>query len=372
MTRSPLDDDATVLVARPAAPRAKPGRRRFAVVVAVVAVVAALGAGGVLLYGRGAPPPATAPAATPAPAPSAPPAPVASIPAPAPSDTAAPPPARPPAAEIAFETADEATILGHAADKLTVFRFAAAPGVIVLDFPALAEQGDMLNRVAALIEKSGLPRDRVLNDAELAEAIRARGDTPATFYFGHDYPAAALVRFFSLADRDHIALDPAEETLRRLLRRLDWFTPGHAGGLISLSRAGADADITPGARATILHHELSHGAFFTDAGYAAYVRGFWRDKLTEKERAGMRGFLASEGYDETNEELMLNEMQAYMFYTYDPGYFDPGVIGMPAARRARLDALFRGAMPDFWLRAMPGTPLPVTASAACGSAKPCP
>ena len=82
-----------------------------------------------------------------------------------------------------------------------MFRFAANPRILVLDFASLREQGMMLNRVAALVEKAGLPHDRVLTDSELDQAIHAQGDTVETFYYGHDYSAAALVRFFALADR---------------------------------------------------------------------------------------------------------------------------------------------------------------------------
>ena len=96
----------------------------------------------------------------------------------------------------------------------------------MLDFPTLLQQGLMLDRVAALVEKAGLPRDRVLTDTELDAAIRARGDTIATFYYGHDYPAAALARFFTLADRDHVALNGQEQKLRALLRQLGWLAPG--------------------------------------------------------------------------------------------------------------------------------------------------
>ena len=59
--------------------------------------------------------------------------------------------------------------------SLTVFRFADNPKILVLDFASLHEQGKMLNRVAAFVEKAGLPHDRVLTDAELDAAIHARG-----------------------------------------------------------------------------------------------------------------------------------------------------------------------------------------------------
>ena len=245
-----------------------------------------------------------------------------------------------------IETASEEQIRDHVADELTIFRFAANPRILVLDFPSLREQGLMLNRVAALVEKAGLPRERVLNDAELAQAIAARGDTPETFYYGHDYSARSLRRFFALAD----ALNAEERELRALLEQERWLRPGAVGGFISIPRVGADARITARARATILRHELSHGAFFTDAAYAAYVRWFWSAALSEAERAGVRRFLASEGYDAGIEELMVNEMQAYLMFTDDPRFFAPAMVGMTMERVGVLRMRFLAGMPAGWLR----------------------
>lgn len=261
-----------------------------------------------------------------------------------------PEPSTPPAPAFALGFADEAAILADPAEHLSLFRFAADPRIVVLDFPALAPQGRMFNRVAALTEKAGLPRDRVLSDDELDAAIRASGDTAATFYYGHDYPAAALVRFFALADSGHIALDADEERLRALLRQLGWFDPHADGALISLSREGADPGVTASARAAILHHELSHGAFFVDPAYADYVRTFWRTALTAAEREAVTRFLASEDYDGADETLMVNEMQAYVMFTDDPRFFLPANFGMSAARRAALRAAFRRDLPVGWLR----------------------
>ena len=94
----------------------------------------------------------------------------------------------------------------------------------------------MLDRVAALVEKAGLPRDRVLSDPDLLAAIHERGDTIETFYYGHDYPASALARFFQLADQEHVQLNQQEETLRALLNQLGWLKPGANGALITIPR----------------------------------------------------------------------------------------------------------------------------------------
>ena len=63
---------------------------------------------------------------------------------------------------------------------------------------------------------------------------------------------------------------------------------------------------------------------------------FWQADLTEAERASVRHFLGSQEYDTTDEELMLNEMQAYLMFTRDPRFFKASDIGMTEERRAEL------------------------------------
>ncbi len=263
-----------------------------------------------------------------------------------------------PAPEFAIRTATEPEILSHVATGLTIFRFADDQRVLVLDFATLYQQGMMLNRVAALIEKAGSPRNRVLTDAELAQVIRAGGDTVETYYYGHDYSAASLGRFFALADGEHIALDSDEDTLRHLLEREGWFEPGVQAGLISIPAVGANSDITLSARRTILHHELSHGVFFSDPDYASFVLRFWDSTLTGNERAAVRRFLGSEGYDTGYEELMYNEMQAYLMFTRDPEFFRPELVSMRVERLAELQDEFLRGMPTGWLHdALAATPV---------------
>jgi hypothetical protein len=249
-----------------------------------------------------------------------------------------------------IELATEQRIRDHAPTALTVFRFADNPRILVLDFASLHDQGRTLNRVAALVEKAGLPRDRVLTDGELAQAIRAQGDTMETFYYGHDYGADSLVRFFALADRDQIELNPEEEQARALLHQEGWFAPGASAALISLTAAGTDPRVTPAARAAILRHELSHGEFFSNPAYAEYVLKFWLTALTGPERAAFCGFLAKDAYDTGNEELMFNEMQAYLMFTRDPLFFTAEQAGLTPTRLAELRSRFLAGMPADWLR----------------------
>lgn len=285
---------------------------------------------------------------------------------PPPASTPAPAPAPAQAPGEAIRPASEAEIAAHDPERLTVFRFAPNPRILVLDFPDLAEQGRMLNRVAALIEKAGLPRDRVLPDAELDAAIRASGSDPATYYYGHDYSAAELVRFFALADRDKVTLTAEEERLRRLLHQEGW-TNGSPGALISIPRAGSDPLVDRAARATILHHELSHGEYFTSPAYAAYATAFWRTEMRPEDRAAFRRYLAGDGYDDSDEDLMINEGQAYLMHTRDPRFFNPAVLGLAPGRLAALQAAFLLGMPPGWLR---DCTAPVSAAAPAASVRP--
>jgi len=238
----------------------------------------------------------------------------------------------------------------HVTADLSVIRLAEDPNILILDFASLARQAHMLDRIAALIEKNDLPRDRILTAEELARALQSTGDMSSGFYYGHDYSAGSLSRFFALADRTRISLTPDETLLRRLLTREGWFRPDLTAGLISLPRAGADATVTQATRDAILAHELSHGAYFSNPPYADYVHRFWLTSLTQRERDGFRDFLGQEGYDTANAEIVENETQAYLFFTTDQHFFDPSLAGLTPARRAELRAAFLQGMQTGWLR----------------------
>ena len=269
-------------------------------------------------------------------------------PAPAAASAPLPPPAVPafPAAYLAF--AREPDILATQSTSLSMFRLAENPAILVLDFPSLREQARMLNRVAVLIETRFQPRDRVLDDDALDRAIRATGAEPDTFYDGHDYRAADLVRFFALAERDGIRLNQDELRLRELIRAAGWMDAGAVGALITLPTLGAGID--PAARRSILRHEISHGEFFTDPDYARFTQWFWQTELSDIERTAFRRFLAGQEYDPADETLMMNEMQAYLVHTNDRRFFGPEMVALSPERIATLRRRFIGGMPAGWFR----------------------
>jgi hypothetical protein len=253
-----------------------------------------------------------------------------------------------PAPKLRFSPplATEAEILADAPEQLSVYRFAPFPSVVVLQFPSLAEQARMLNRIAALIEKDGFPRDRVLAHDDLNTRIRASGVTPETFYYGHDYRAEDVVHFFALATE----LNSDEQLLHELVTRLGWHEHGPVEAVISLVRENAGSDIDRAARATILRHELSHGLYFTDPAYVGYCYRFWNEVLTARERGLFTAYLRREGYDPALTDLIVNETQAYLIHTSDPRFFRPADVGLTDARADELRRIFLAGMPQGWLR----------------------
>jgi hypothetical protein len=250
-----------------------------------------------------------------------------------------------PAATV-LPLADEAALLAAPTEKLSLWRFSADPQIVVAIFPSLHAQAAALNRVAAFIERPGVPRDHVLGDAALAAAMGHTAYMFDTYYYGHDYRGTDLERFYATADQDAAPLNENERGLHALLLNAGFFSATPPTALITLPPHG-DGLLDPSARATILHHELSHGAYFTDPVYTGYVKKFW-NSLSEPERAAFRQFLEGEGYDSGNDDLMRNETQAYLVFTADPRMFDPNRIGVPDALSLR--RRFIAGMTLDWLR----------------------
>ena len=237
-----------------------------------------------------------------------------------------------------------------AADKVAdgrVLRLSDNLAVLAIEFPNLLAQGLTFNRVAALIEKKGGPRDRVLTDAELARFVAATGDNTETFYLGHDYTDIDLGRFFSAVASQQLTLNAQELWLRSLLLQqgvLSEPSPGHFAAIgrqavISFSAVQPDDLATPQdeaidaqRRASVLLHEFSHAQFFTRPDYQKVCWSFWTDALDDSERAQFRTYLDSQEYDAANEALMVNETQALLMHTPDPRAFNAAALGASGAR----------------------------------------
>ncbi|MBC7940371.1 MAG: hypothetical protein H7Z19_11505 [Chitinophagaceae bacterium] len=235
-------------------------------------------------------------------------------------------------------------------------------GVLVIEFPGLAAQGAAMNRIAALLEKADAPRDRVLDDAQLAALIARVGDNSQTFYQGHDYDSSGLARFYALVQQQALKLTAQERRLQKQLQAAGLLAPTgeppsntserSAWALITFTATQPDDPATPidetvdaVRRASVLRHEISHGRFYVQPVYRLHCQRFWREVLSEGQRENIRSYLAGIGYDRHDEELMLNEAQAFMMNTADTRAFNAAGIGMTEDELAALRTRFWQTLP---------------------------
>lgn len=249
------------------------------------------------------------------------------------------------------------TILAAKSHSLQVHAYPGRQPIFIIDFPTLAAQGRMFNRVVALIERMGLGRARVLDDQALSQFIRSVGKTELTFAYGNDFLVSELVVFFNLAEYGSIALTGEERALRAflleqgLIRERFGFLQAVRPNAVILSipqekSGGDEPPVTALARQTILMHEIAHAEFYTNPHYRAWCHRFWREVLSERQRNAFRSFLAKSGYDPDNEELMVNEAQAYLLYTPDPRAFNAQMVGLSERELAQMRAAFLKGYPD--------------------------
>ena len=220
-------------------------------------------------------------------------------------------------------------------------------------------QGRTFNRITQFTEQQGNePYPKVLNNQELNRYYEAARRTQADFAFGHDVLISELVQFFNFALRDKVELNPEEIALRDflieqgLVRFWRGFYQSMKPDVVVLAvpqvqdRKPGEPMITEGARYAILMHELAHGEYYSNGHYAKYCQRFWYETLTENQRDSFKKFLAAFNYAVTNEELLINEMQAYLMFTHDPKSFNARKLGVSDAElQGMRDAFRRGRPP---------------------------
>ena len=255
------------------------------------------------------------------------------------------------------QSADFQTILNNRSENTRVFTYGSRALIRIIDFPDLQTQGRMFNRIVALIERTGAPRSRVLDNDELIQFIRSVGKSELTFAYGNDFLMQELVVFFNLADMAGIKLYPEEIALRRMLlenrlivERQGFYQAFKPQAVIlsipQESSGGAGPSVSALARKTILMHELSHGEYYTNPLYANYCRHFWSRVMNEEQRSAFRKFLSGSSYNPDNEEMMINETQAYLMYTPDQRAFSARLVGLREKEIEFLRTQFLNGFPD--------------------------
>ena len=183
------------------------------------------------------------------------------------------------------------------------FQWTATPGILVLVTRDYALQDDYLKRLAFFVEKTGW-RGLLGTDAQLAGKHG---------WNAHDYQATDLARFFSQAAAQSFPLNPRElELLDRLVAEGILSPDGEkswkagSGALLGISHASA-----PPLRSFLFTHEAFHGLYFVSAAFRAGSRSIW-ESMSAATRQTVRSFLARSSYDPDDENLMINEFQAYV------------------------------------------------------------
>lgn len=259
---------------------------------------------------------------------------------------------------------DFRSILHSRSDATTIWRYSGNPNVFIFDFPGLTLQGLSFNRVMQLTEQqTSEPYPRPLTTEELTKYIKAARRTQADFAFGHDIMVSEFVQFFNMADRDKVVLNPEEIRIRDFLleqgmiRSWRGFYQALQPNVVILSipqpqeRKADEPRITLSARYAILLHEMAHGEYYTNPYYKAYCQRFWSESLSDNQREAFKKFLANYGYSTYGDELLVNEMQAYLMFTPDQASFSARKLGVS---ETELDA-----MRDAFRKGKPPTELPL-------------
>lgn len=263
-------------------------------------------------------------------------------------------------------SAPVAQVLEAQSQSLNLWQLADNPEVFIFDFPGLAYQGRSFNRITQFTEQQfSEPYPRVLNNQELARYIQASRRTQTDFAFGHDVLVSELVQFFNYALRDKVELYPEELVIRDFLleQGLIRFWRGFYQGLrpdaVVLAvpqvqaRKSDEPMVTAQARATILLHELAHAEYYTNVHFRKFCQRFWYEILQPEQREAFKRFLANFNYAVANEELLINEMQAYLMFTPDRHSFSARKLGVSEEELQSMRNAFRSKVPPIPLP-MPG------------------
>ncbi|MDD4928548.1 MAG: hypothetical protein PHP85_04645 [Gallionella sp.] len=253
--------------------------------------------------------------------------------------------------------ADFQAILNAPGGEFGIWSYADNPSVYVFDFPSLNQQGRTFNRAMQFTEQFNEAYRRVFRLDELNRYLEAIRRNQANFAFGHDFLVSELVLFFNLASKDKIELLPEELVVRDFLVSqglMDmWrgFYRAKNPDVVILSipqvqeRHDNEPRITELARRAIFTHEISHAEFYANPYYADYCRKFWAEKLSEAQRGVFQKFLSNYNYSLNQQDLLINEMQAYLMFTPDPNSVSATKLGIEDAELEAMRSLFRQGRP---------------------------
>ena len=187
-----------------------------------------------------------------------------------------------------------------------VYRWSSLPEVLIFDCRNYEIQNRFFRRLAFFVEKKGY-RGQILGN----EALKGKHGWNA-----NDYRASDLASFFNKAGELETELYDEEILLRDILVREGILVEDGnrlKEGVGAVNSMALESG--PFLRYRFFTHEASHGIYFTQKEYRDFVKGFW-EALEEEDRELWRLYLSWNAYDPEDEDLMMNEFQAY--FTQQP------------------------------------------------------
>ena len=215
-----------------------------------------------------------------------------------------------------------------------LYRWNDFPGILIWDCLDYDIQNRFFRRLSYFVEKKGF-RGSLMTSREL-QGLHG--------WNAHDYRPEDLADFFNLAESQDFPLYDEEWLMRDILvsrgvlirNPQGILSPGE-GAVISISRESSSM-----LRERFLIHEASHGLYFTSSDYRDFSARMWKG-LSDEDRKMWRFFLGWYGYDPSDEDLMINEFQAYLVQQKSeaaPEYFDnklSNLIGLYPGQRSLLE-----------------------------------
>lgn len=254
-------------------------------------------------------------------------------------------------------SADFQAILNGRSGEFVVWNYDGNSNVYIFDFPSLQQQGQTFNRAMQLTEQYNEAYKRVMRMDEMAKYLKAIRRNQANFAYGHDFLVNELVLFFNLASRDKVELTPDETVLRDFMVEQgmmeNWrgFYRAKKPDVVILSipqvqeKHDNEPRVTELARRAVFTHELAHAEYYTNPYYADYCRKFWYEKLSDAQRTVFQKFLANYNYSINQQELLINEMQAYLMFTPDPNSISAAKLGIEDKEWDAMKTLFKQGRP---------------------------
>ena len=198
------------------------------------------------------------------------------------------------------------------APTVEVARWDVDPRVHLLRFASAAAQRDAMGRPSIFLEDLDL-------HGTVPERIPTGQRGGVANYSGHNMRARDLARFINRLREERpggAAETPAEASLVAALTSCGALRSDKSGRVVAarddlVVAAVAGSSDKNEVRDALLH-EAMHMVFYVDEAFAERCWSFWRERATERDKMAWIAFLRDLRYNVDDEELVVNELQAYM------------------------------------------------------------